>query len=119
MRENERIGVLPEEAGKLLRAPLGGSAAADGMGGAAASGTAAGKWVIRQPVTFQNRVYYNLHRLLRAVHCNTLLTKLKPEDLAGQREYFVPQAEVMAAFHQYPSLITNTYKLIESCVLST
>ena len=104
LRENERIGVLPEEAGKLLRVPLSG-------------GAAAGKWVIRQPVTFQNKVYYNLHRLLRAVDCNTLLTKLKPEDLAGQREYFVPQAEIMAAFHQYPSLITNTYKLIDSCTI--
>jgi error-prone DNA polymerase len=100
LRENERIGVLPEEAGKLLRLPL---------------SVAAGKWVIRQPVTYQNKVYYNLHRLLRAIDLNTLLTKLKPEDLAGQREYFVPQAEIMAAFRQYPALITNTYKMIDAC----
>jgi DNA-directed DNA polymerase III PolC len=100
LRENERIGVLPEEAGKLLRLPL---------------NAAAGKWVIRQPVTYQNKVYYNLHRLLRAIDLNTLLTKLKPEDLAGQREFFVPQAEIMAAFRQYPALITNTYKMIDAC----
>jgi DNA polymerase III alpha subunit len=120
--ENERIGVLPEEAGKLLRLPLGGGTAAAGMGGAMAAGAGAaaarGKWVIRQPVTFQNKVYYNLHRLLRAVDCNTLLTKLKAEDLAGQREYFVPQAEIMAAFRQYPSLIMNTYKLIDACAIA-
>jgi DNA-directed DNA polymerase III PolC len=108
LRENERIGVLPEEANKLLRVSL-------GVGVGAGVGSGAGKWVIRQPVTFQNKVYYNLHRLLRAVDCNTLLTKLKPEDLASQREYFVPQAEIMAAFRQYPSLITNTYKLIDAC----
>ena len=98
--ENERIGVLPEEAGKLLRAPL--SVAPD-------------KWVIRQPVTYQNKIYYNLHRLLRAIDGNTLLSKLKPEDLAGEREYFVPQMEIMAAFRQYPSLMTNTYKLADAC----
>jgi DNA polymerase III alpha subunit len=98
--ENERIGVLPEEAGKLLRMPL---------------NVHPGQWIIRQPVTFQNKVYYNLHRLLRAIDRNTLLTKLKPEDLAGQREYFVPQMEIMAAFRQYPSLMTNTYKLADAC----
>lgn len=98
--ENERIGVLPEEAGKLLRVSL-------------AAG--AGKWVIRQPVTFQNPVYYNLHRLLRAIDGNTLLSKLKPEELAGAREYFVPQAEILAAFHRHPLLITNTYRLMDAC----
>ena len=113
LRENERIGVLPEEAGKLLRLPLGGTAG----GSMAAGASGAGKWVIRQPVTYQNKVYYNLHRLLRAVDCNTLLTKLKADDLAGQRECFVPQAEIMAAFRQYPSLITNTYKLIDACAI--
>ena len=106
--ENERIGVLPEEAGKLLRVSLGAGVGAAGVG-------AAGKWVIRQPVTFQNRVYYNLHRLLRAIDGNTLLSKLRPEDLAGEREYFVSQAEILAAFRQYPSLITNTYRLTDAC----
>ena len=98
--ENERIGVLPEEAGKLLKMPL---------------HTCPGKWVIRQPVTFQNKIYYNLHRLLRAIDRNTLLTKLQPEDLAGQREYFVPQVEIMTAFRHYPSLLTNTYRLADAC----
>ena len=46
---------------------------------------------------------------------NTLLSKLKPEDLAGEREYFVPQAEILSAFRQYPSLITNTYRLMDAC----
>ncbi|MBN9383420.1 MAG: DNA polymerase III subunit alpha [Chitinophagaceae bacterium] len=101
--ENERIGVLPGEVNKLLRMSV--TSHPD-------------KWVIRQPVTFQNRIYYNLHRLLRAVDLNTLLTKLKPEDLAGEKEYFLPQMEVLAAFRQYPFIITNTYRLFDACTIS-
>jgi DNA polymerase-3 subunit alpha len=100
LQDNERIGVLPCEVNKLFQLPV--AASPD-------------KWVIRQPVTFQNKIYYNLHRLLRAVDLNTLLTKLKPEDLAGEREYFLPQMEVLAAFRQYPYMITNTYRLFDAC----
>jgi len=101
--KNELIGVLPEEVNKLLRMPV---------------MAYTGKWVVRQPVTFQNKVYYNLHRLLRAVDLNTLLTKLQPEDLAGPREYFLPQMEVLAAFRNYPFIITNTYRLFEDCTIT-
>lgn len=97
---NERIGVLPTEVHRLLKQPV--AAFPD-------------KWTIRQPVTFQNKTYYNLHRLLRAVDGNTLLSKLKPEDLASPQEYFVPQADMLTAFRQYPAIITNTYRLIDAC----
>jgi len=98
--ENERIGIRPAEAGKLLRQPL--SAYRD-------------KFIIRQPVTFQNKTYYNLHRLLRAIDRNTLLTKLPPDDLAGDQEYLLPQVDILTAFRQYPFLITNTYRLFDAC----
>jgi DNA-directed DNA polymerase III PolC len=100
---NERIGVLPGEVGRLLKMPL--TSYPD-------------KWIVRQPVTFQNKTYYNLHRLLRAIDLNTLLTKLKPEDLAGEKEYFVPQVELLTAFRQYPFIVTNTYKLIDACSIT-
>lgn len=101
--ENECIGVLPGEVNKLIKMP---------------AASHPDKWIIRQPVTFQNRIYYNLHRLLRAVDLNTLLTKLKPEDLACEQEYFLPQVEVLAAFRQYPFIITNTYRLFDACSIS-
>jgi error-prone DNA polymerase len=97
---NELIGVLPQEVNRLLRTTVRETSA---------------KWIIRQPVTFQNRIYYNLHRLLRAIDRNTLLSKLTPEDLAGEHEFFVPQTEILAAFRQYPSIITNTLRLIDAC----
>jgi DNA polymerase-3 subunit alpha len=101
--QNERIAVLPGEVNRLLQ--LSPSSSTD-------------KWIIRQPVTFRNKTYYNLHRLLRAVDKNTLLTKLKPEDMAGENEYFLPQAEMLTAFRQYPFIITNTYHLIDACSIT-
>ena len=100
---NEYIGVQPGEVNKLLKMPL---------------TSYPGKWVVRQPVTFQNKTYFNLHRLLRAVDKNVLLTKLPPEELAGEREYFILPSEILEAFRKYPSIIINTYKLIEACTIT-
>jgi DNA-directed DNA polymerase III PolC len=100
--DNERIGILPGEVNRLLRLPL---------------ASCPDKWIVRQPVTFRNKTYYNLHRLLRAMANNTLLTKLKPEDLAGEQEYFMPPVEMLTAFRQYPFMITNTYRLLDACTI--
>jgi DNA-directed DNA polymerase III PolC len=97
---NEYIGVQPAEVNKLVRIPV---------------TSFHGKFVVRQPVTFQNKTYYNLHRLLRSVDKNTLLSKLPPEEQAGPQEYFVPPAKILETFQQYPSIIVNTYQLIDSC----
>ncbi|HZE84060.1 MAG TPA: PHP domain-containing protein, partial [Puia sp.] len=97
---NERIGVLPAEVNRLLKMPV---------------AAYPGKWVVRQPVTFQNRAYFNLHRLLRAIDANTLLSKLEPGDQAGEQEYFVPPAEILQAFQQYPAIVMDTYRLTDAC----
>ena len=76
-----------------------------------------GKWLILHPVTFQNPTYFNVHRLLRAIGKNTLITKLGESDFASPGEIFVPEAELMAAFRHFPGIITNTLKLIDQCGL--
>jgi hypothetical protein len=60
---NELLGVAPAEINKLYGFPV---------------AKYAHKMVIRHPVTFKNKTYYNLHRLLRAIDQNTLLSKLIP-----------------------------------------
>ncbi|HMH22467.1 MAG TPA: DNA polymerase III subunit alpha [Puia sp.] len=97
---NERIGVLPTEVNRLLKMPV---------------AAYPGKWIVRQPVTFQNRTYFNLHRLLRAVDGNTLLSKLSPGDQAGEQECFLPPAEILQAFQQYPAIVMDTYRLTDAC----
>jgi DNA-directed DNA polymerase III PolC len=100
--DNEYIGVQPSEVNKLIMMPV---------------NKYPGKWIVRQPVTFQNKIYYNLHRLLRAVDKNSLLTKLSPRELAGEHEHFIPPSRISEAFMQYPSLITNSDRLTEACVI--
>ncbi|MEO5908021.1 MAG: PHP domain-containing protein, partial [Ginsengibacter sp.] len=97
---NEKIGVLPSEANKLFSIDL---------------KTTADKWIIRQPVTFQNKTYFNVHRLLRAIDKNVVLSKLSKADQCSPDEYFVPPDKLLNAFRQYPFIVTNTYKLIDSC----
>ena len=73
------------------------------------------KYVIRHPVTFQDATHYNLHRLLRAIDKNILLSKQDPADLAGKEELFCPPEQLLESFQQYPTLISNTQNLLENC----
>ena len=73
------------------------------------------KLVIRQPVTFQNKQYFNLHRLLRAIDKNTLLSKLPADTQASPDETFISPATLLEQFRQFPAIVTNTYKLLDNC----
>jgi len=73
------------------------------------------KYVIRHPVSFQDSTHYNLHRLLRAIDKNIILSKQDPNDLAGKNEMFRSPAQLFEAFQLYPAIITNTLKLMDSC----
>ncbi len=97
---NERIGVRPRETYKLVSYDL---------------KRYAGCFVVRQPVTFPHKAYYNLHRLLRAIDHNVLLSKLPPQVVADPDETFLPPASLLQAYARYPALVTNTYQLMDSC----
>jgi DNA polymerase-3 subunit alpha len=73
------------------------------------------RFVIRHPVTFRNKTSYNVHRLLRAIDDNILLSKQDKTRLAGEHEYFMEPKALLEAFARYPAVITNTLRLLESC----
>ncbi|AWW29442.1 DNA polymerase III subunit alpha [Echinicola strongylocentroti] len=73
------------------------------------------KWVVLQPVTYQDRTRYNLHRILRAIDGNTLLSKLGSGDIAGEGEHFPTKLELWNAFGEYPEMLQNTLRVMESC----
>jgi DNA-directed DNA polymerase III PolC len=73
------------------------------------------KYVIRHPVSFQDPIYYNVHRLLRAIDQNIILSKQDPGDLAGKNEIFCPPSQLFEAFSQHPTIISNTLKLMDDC----
>ena len=64
LRINERIGIKPSEITKLF-----GTDWRDYEE----------KFVVRQPITVQNKIYHSLHRLLRAIDKNILLSQLPKE----------------------------------------
>jgi DNA polymerase-3 subunit alpha len=97
---NERIGILPSQISKLFS--LDWKQYED-------------KLVVRQPVTVQNKTYHSVHRLLRAIDKNTLLSKLPVDTEAAPDETFVSPGELLEKFKLYPFIVTNTYKLMDSC----
>ncbi len=73
------------------------------------------RFVVMQPVTFQNKIYHALHRLLRCIDKNILLSHLLPEDQADADELFYPPGQLLEKFKLYPDLVLNTYKLLDEC----
>ena len=100
LKVNELIGIQLTEINKLYNVNV--TAWAD-------------KFVIRHPVTFQNKTYYNVHRLLRAIDKNVIGSKLQVADVAGKLESFIPPAQLIESFKQYPVIVTNTWKVMDSC----
>lgn len=97
---HEKIGILPSEIHKLYRFR---------------DKEYAAKFVIRQPVTFQSRKHYNIHRLLQAVDQNILLSKQDKKTLAAADEMFMPLQALLHQFREYPELCRNTMTVMESC----
>ncbi|MBX2942442.1 MAG: DNA polymerase III subunit alpha [Cyclobacteriaceae bacterium] len=73
------------------------------------------KFVIHHPVTFANKIHFNVHRLLRAIDKNTLLSKLAEEQQALPDEIMMPEEKLAEVFSDYPGLIENTQQLMNRC----
>ncbi|HTX89531.1 MAG TPA: DNA polymerase III subunit alpha [Bacteroidales bacterium] len=71
--------------------------------------------VIFAPVTFTDEKTRELHRNLRAVDHNILLSRLDPKQLASPDEIMMPLDDLLAAYRDYPEIIRNTEKLTDAC----
>ncbi len=103
LRENEFIGVKPSDINRLVSS----SFKADSS-----------RYIIHYPVSFGTSEEYDLHRHLRAIDHNTILTKLKPEQLAREDELLIPPDWLKIIYEQYPEIIANTKKITEECSIS-
>lgn len=81
------------------------------------SGTLLNKTVIAQPVTFKDSGDYHLHKHLRAIDQNTLLTKVKAEDLADIGETIMSISNFLKPYDSISGIIKNTENLISQCNL--
>ncbi len=75
------------------------------------------KLVALAPVTFRHKRDHNIHRLLRAIGTNTLLSTTPREEVAPPGERFFTEEELCAAFASMPELIQNTRRLMDRCAL--
>ena len=76
------------------------------------------KMVALAPVTFPDAMGYELHRHLRAMDGNTLLSKLTPEMLAASDEVPVSPDDLRQRFASLPLLLENAELLADCCSLT-
>lgn len=75
------------------------------------------KLVVLHPITFQDAKGYYLHQNLRAIDCNTLLTKVNPKSLARESEKWIDPHLLEIAYSDYPEIWRNTRALLDDCVM--
>jgi DNA polymerase-3 subunit alpha len=100
LKENERIGVRPDQARRLLTLKSPGTL---------------NHIVVQHPVTYKGDSGYLLHKNLRAINHNTLITKLNPEQVASPYEYFFPGEKLFKRFEEFPRVIQNTTGMMADC----
>ena len=100
LRENEFIGIKPQEVLKLFKSNF---------------QNCISKSVMLQPVTFSTKKEYNLHRILRAIENNTLLSKLSDSDYCDKSETMMDEKSIIGIYKDYPEILKNTNYLIENC----
>ena len=102
LRENEFTGIKASQLNKLLTSEY---------------RKRLDKLVVWQPVTFKNQTGKFLHKTLRAIDHNVLISKLQENQFANQLESIEPK-RLIHRFRGYPEIIQNTELLMESCHIS-
>jgi len=98
--ENEFIGIRPDEVSKLFTSE---------------HKSKIHKMVLLQSVTFSNKKEFNLHKILRAIDTNIILSKLTEADYCRTSEKMLPLESLLPFYENYPEIIANTQKIIDSC----
>ena len=100
LQENEYVGLKPSEVRSLMSTPYKNNLS---------------KVVMWHTVTFNDADGFELHRNLRAIKLNTLISKLKPFDLAGSGDVFMSKDVLIGTYDELPAVIRNTEWLIDRC----
>jgi len=100
--ENERVGIRPSEINSLMT--IRNSAARNSM-------------LLLLPVTFASEDDIFVHKSLRAVDNNILLSHLKPSQCALEDEFYLSAGKKDYLQSEHKWLIANTEKLMDDCSL--
>lgn len=100
LKENEYIGIRPEQLPKLYLQEWKNKQS---------------KMVILQPVTFRTKKEFNLHKILRAIDTNVILSKLTEDDYCKTSEVMQPLEELLVKYGEYPEIVANSERIIQEC----
>ncbi|MFV8344052.1 DNA polymerase III subunit alpha [Flavobacterium sp. XS2P39] len=100
LKENHYIGIRPEQLPKLFLQEWKNKLS---------------KMVILQPVTFRTKKEFNLHKILRAIDTNIILSKLTEDDFCKTSEVMYPLEELLVKYNEFPEIVANTEKIIKEC----
>lgn len=73
------------------------------------------KMVVLQPVTFRTKKEFNLHKILRAIDTNVLLSKLTDADYCAPTDFMVSLETLREQYAQFPDILANTEQIINAC----
>ncbi|TDD74694.1 DNA polymerase III subunit alpha [Flavobacterium caseinilyticum] len=100
LKDHEYIGISPDQLAKLFLPQW--KALID-------------KMVVLQSVTFRTKREFNLHKILRAIDTNVILSKLTEADYCKTSEVMIPLEELLSKFEEYPQIIEKTQNLMDQC----
>lgn len=100
LKKDEYIGIRPEQLTLLIKKEL---------------QNLIPKMVILQPVTIRNKQEHKLHRILRAIDKNALLSTLNHTDFCAPTDKMQPLEQLLAPYTAYPVIIDNTQHIISEC----
>lgn len=71
--------------------------------------------VLMQPVTVDSKRDFNIHRLLRAIDKNTLLSRLESSELCSPSDQMYTKEELESQLADYPEIVKNTKYILDEC----
>lgn len=98
LKDNEYIGIRPDEVNKFI----------------VVSRKHKERYVILKPISFQ-KTDFLLHRQLRAIGNNILISQLAREQTGQKEDFFIHRAALTKAYTAVPELIGNTDRLLSEC----
>ncbi|WP_186756265.1 DNA polymerase III subunit alpha [Echinicola salinicaeni] len=98
--KNEYLGIHPSQIKQALQSPW---------------AKHKDKWVLLQPVSFNSQCSFNIHRLLRCIELNTLLSKLPQDEQGHISDQFYSIGDLADRCDEQYWLLKNTQKLLQSC----
>lgn len=99
LKENEFIGIRPKELNKILFE----------------KSNQKEKMIAFPALTFQDRMGFELHKQLRSIDNNILISQLRPEQHSAIDETLMDINEYRTIYANAPELLRNNERIIDSC----